>query len=321
MSKVVTQNIGPPHTKFGGMNTTLRKQQVPPDQFNMLRNVDLSGETLTRRGGYCRVCAGARTAKSLKVVTSAANYVQIPYQDDSVDVDDFNLTDKFTVFVSYSLLSLSDDVVVASHSDDTIPPWRITHLTTGSIVATVAMKGGAESTCTTAASYTTLGREYTVALTRNGAAVSLVVNGGTAVAGIPVLTAAVGTPTLVSSEAIYLGGWSGLASGSTIVYYEFRLHRNVSTSWRVTQYPWSGRFGDPALACHLTFEEGTGTALTDYSRNNHSSITVTGGNTWLSTTKRQVSTMVTGIHCMENARGRKWLLVDIGPNHYRIPLN
>ena len=319
MSRVVTENIGPPHNLFAGMNTTARKQNVRPNEFIMLRNVDLSGEALTRRNGYCRVCAGARTAKSLRVATSAANYVQIPYSDGGVNIDDFNLTDKFTVFVSYSLGSLTLDVPVAQHSDDAVPPWSITHKTTGEIVATVAMTGGAYATVTTAASYTTLGREYTVLLTRSGATVSLTVNGGTAVTDGVTLSA--GTDTLTSTEAIYLGGWSGASVDSTVTYYEFRLHRSVQTAWRITQYPWSGRFGDPTIACHLTFEDGSGTSITDYSRNNHSTVTVTGGNTWLSTTKRQVSTMVTGIHGMENARGRKWLLLDIGPNHYRIPLN
>jgi len=319
MSKVVTLNIGPPHTPFGGMNTTARKQQVKPYEFVMLRNVDLSGDALSRRNGYCRICAGARTAKSLKVLTSAANYVQIPNSDGGVAISDYDLTDKFSVFVSYSLNSLTSDVIVASHSNDATPPWRITHKTTGEIVATASLTGAVESTCTTANSYTTLGREYTVLLTRNGAAVSLVVNGGTAVAGTPPLTA--GENTATSTEAIYLGGWAAAAVDSTITYYEFRIHRSVENSWRITQYPWSGRFGDPTLACHLTFEDGTGSSITDWSRNNHSTITVTGGGTWLSTTKRQVSTMVTGIHGMENARGRKWLLLDIGPNHYRIPLN
>jgi hypothetical protein len=120
-----------------------------------------------------------------------------------------------------------------------------------------------------------------------------------------------------------MASWNGRASGSAITYYEARIFREAYTDeeWRVTQYPWTGRFGDPNMILHLTFEDGTGTSLTDYSRVNNESITLQGASwSWLSSTPRQTIAPVTGIHIFENARGRMWLIVDAGKNHYRYAL-
>ena len=58
-------HIGPPHTPFGGMNTTLRRQQIAYYEFRKLRNVQLIDGALRRRNGMVRLVCGARTAESL----------------------------------------------------------------------------------------------------------------------------------------------------------------------------------------------------------------------------------------------------------------
>lgn len=320
MTKIVTLNIGPPHTPAGGMNTTARRQQIQPHQWVMARNVSLAGDAWSRRGGFYRLFCGGRKAASLKFDQDPANYVKIPYTDTAA-IADYQFRTAFTVFVSYRPDSLSSDIMVASHSDDLAPPWRITHNTNGTITALVTQTGGTTATLTTPANYSKIGGEITVQLTRDGSTVTLQVNDDAAVTDTSTLTASVNT--IASTESIYLGAWPTRASGSSVTYYEFRMFRVASTdkTWRVTQYPYSGRFGDPNMVCHLIFEEDSGTSVTDYSRINNESISVEGTGTWLTATNRQVACVVTGVHVMENALGRKWLLVDAGYNHYRVPIN
>jgi hypothetical protein len=315
-------SIGRPHSDFEGMNTTDRRQQLAPSQFHMLRNVLLSGSALQKRKGLSRLLSGARRAKSLKSPGDAGTYVTIPYSDNSVNISEFDLGTDWTIFCSYTPNDLSDDILVASHSDNAdnaTTPWRIVHNTNGSITARCSTTTNQTTTVTTPAKYPAH-RKVDLTVYRSGATLGIQPNDAAAVTESSTLSAT--SNTLVSTEAIYLASWSGRASGSAITYYEFRILRRADTSknWRITEYPWSGRFGDPDLALHLIFGDGSGTAITDYSRTNHSSIALSGSWTWLSTTNRQVVTPITGIHVMENARGRKWLLVDAGVNHYRVPL-
>lgn len=312
-------HIGPPHTRVGGMNTTLRRQQLPIGQFWKLRNLRLLGEAFTRKKGLHRIASGALPAVSISTDDDdPGNYIEIPYEDDSVNITDYNLDTKFTVFVSYSPDSFDEDCMVIAHHTAS-HPFSIVHNTDGTITATIRDAAAVTTTLTTAANYTTPRYEYQVQLVRDGANAHLYVN-GTLAKSSAVLGATQATAT--SANPIYLASWAARATGSKITYYEVRIHREAITDeeWRVTQYPWTGRFGDPALVLHLVFEDATGTSVTDYSRLNNGSITVNGSWTWNSTTRRQAIAPVTGIHTFENARGRSWLVADIGKNHYRFVL-
>ena len=314
-----TVAIGPPNSMIGGMNTTVRRQQLPASVQYLLRNYRLKGEAWRLRDGMVRIATGTRLAKSLSSSGAANSFLTIPYQDDSINITDYNLGRKFTIFASFRADDLADDVMIAGQSDDVAPPWRIWQATDKKINAVIEDTTTAVATLESTATYGG-GKEVTVQLVRDGADATLIVNGETQD------TADNLDPDgdlKVSTEAIFLGSWTGRGSGSQATWYEFRMFRRAETSskWRVTQYPGSGRFGDPDLVCHLTFEDGSGTSITDHSRINHSAIVTSGGWTWNSNTLRQVVTPVTGIHPFENARGRKWLILDIGNNHYRVPRN
>ncbi len=319
----LTQAIGPPDTPLMGMNTTLRRQQLPAHAHVLLRNLRLQGEAFTRVGGRVRLLCGARRAKSLSSDGDAGTYVTIPYQDDSVNVTEINLPTTWTFFASYRPDDLSDDILVAGQTDNAdgaTVPWRVVHGTNGKITARCTDADGNTTTVTTSTTHPAH-RKVEVLVYRDGATAGIIANDAAAVTEAATLSAT--AATLASSEAVYLASWSGRASGSQVTYYEVRLLRRADTSkdWRLTQYPHSGRFGDADLVFHLLCDEGTGTALTDYSRLNHSSIALTGSWTWNSTTERQVCEIVTGLHVMEKANGRKWLLCCVGRNYYRVPLN
>lgn len=322
MSREIQFPVGPPDSQFIGMATSYKRQQIPMNAHWMLRNLRLSGEALERRKGTVRLVAGARMARSLSSDGSATTWVAIPTNDASVDTGDFALGTHWTIFASYQVDDFGDDVLVCcSEAGEAAPGYMIRHNNDHTITATVSNSGGTTISATTAADYGETGVEIQVQLVRTGASFTLYVN------GVSAATGALLDPrgdTKAAATATYLGSYSGRATGSEATWYEFRIHREAITSeeWRATQYPWGGRFGDPNLVVYNTFEDGSGTSLTDWSRNNHQSISLAGaGWTWNSTTARQVVTPVTGIHVMEVARGRKWLIADIGVNHYRIPLN
>ena len=312
-----TYVIGPPEVQFGGMNDTFRRQQLPANLHRALRNVRLYGEALTRRKGMVRLHSCSRTSNCLVSSGSDGDLVEIPITDTSA-ITEYNLGTKFTIFAAYSIQNLDDDCMVATHSTVS-PPWRIVHNTNGKFTATVTDAASTTATITTAANYGEVNVQYQVQLVRDGTTVTLYVN-GTSAGTATTLSATANT--LVSAESMYLMSWSGRATGSQMTFYEFRIHREAITDheWRVTQYPITGRFGDPRLILHLLFEEGSGSALVDYSRVNNSTITFTG-TTWGGSSPRQVVTNITGLHVMTNAVGRTWLLVDAGKNHYRIPWN
>lgn len=309
--------VGPPEMPFAGMNDTFRRQQMPPNMHRVLRNIRLFGEGLQRRKGMLQLHACSRSSDALRSDGSAAAIGSIPMTD-VADITEYQFGTKFTVFVAYTVQDLSDDCMVISHSD-TAPPWRITHGTDGKITATVN-DGTTTATLVSGAIGTEVNVQYQVQLVRDGSDTTLIVNGTDADTDDTLSATA---STLTSANDIYLASWSGRATGSQMTYNEVRLHREAITDseWRVTQYPVTGRFGDPRLVLHLLFEEGTGTTLTDYSRVNNESITIAGNWSWLGASGRQVVTVITGMHVMTNALGRTWLLVDAGKNHYRIPWN
>ena len=321
MSQEIRFPIGPPDSQFIGMATSYKRQQIPLNAHWMLRNMRLSGEALERRKGIVRLVAGARTATSLSCDGTNTSWIAIPVADDSVDTGDFDLGTHFTIFASYQVDDNGDDVLVCcSGNDETNPGYMIRHNSDNTITGRVSDTDGNTITATTDPDYDDLGVEIQVQLVRAGTGITLYVNGVSA-ATATLLDPLLGTKG--ADTATYIGGYSGRMTGSEATFYEFRIHRGAITSqeWRATQYPWGGRFGDPSLAVYCTFEDGSGTAVTDWSRNNHGSIALVGaGWTWNSSTARQVVTPVTGIHVMEVARGRKWLIADIGVNHYRIPL-
>lgn len=311
-------HIGPPHTGIGGMNTTLRRQQLSQAQFVKLRNLRLLGEAWTRRKGMTRIASGALPAVSLSADAAVpTNLVTIPYTDTGAIVD-YNLGTRFTLFASYRLDALAGEQPVIAHSAID-PPWTLTHKGDGKIEATITDAASTTITLTSDADYTKTGRKYDVQAVRDGATGYLYVNGTLAktAGGL-----AAGQPTLISTNDIYLASYVGHATGSALTYYEIRLFREAYTDeeWRITQYPWTGAFGDPNLILHLTFEDGSGTSITDHSRVNNQSIAISGNWTWNSSTQRQTIAPVTGIHVFENARGRSWLVADIGENHYRFVL-
>jgi hypothetical protein len=188
----------------------------------------------------------------------------------------------------------------------------------GNIVGKVTDADANTATVTSTKAYG-LGTEITALLSRNKDVLSLKVNDDAVDTGAGLSGSAL---TEQSTDDIYVAGYTGAGSGSPLTMYELRLYRRAETStpWRITQYPWTGRFGDPDSVLHLFFEEGSGTALTDYSRINNQSIALSGSWTWNSSTKRQAVAPVTGIHITGNVRGRRWMLVAAGKNHYRIPL-
>ena len=309
--------IGPPDTRFGGMNTTLRRQQIPligTTQFYKLRNVRLIEEALTRRNGIVRLMCGARTTNDLTSSGAADTWVAIPATDDNIAISDYTLGTEWTFFAAYKPVALDDDILLFA-SDTADPALQIVHGTSGKITVTVEDADGTVDTITSAGIYPK-GYEWQVQVVRSGATVTLYIQG---VADVTTGTLSA-TALMKAFSTSYMGSWSARPTGSNVTFYELRIHRKAITAetWRQTTYPRTGTFGDPNLALHLIFDDGSGTSLTDYSRNAHGSISLVGaGWTWGSSSTRQVATPVTGIHIQQTARGRKWILFDVGKNHYR----
>ena len=311
--------VGPPDSVFGGMNTRFRRQQLSPNLFHMLRNVEIEGESLKRRDGVVRLVVGTEPTESYQSNGGAGSYITIP-QSDTTDIVDYNLGTRWTIFVSYSLQSLASDALVAADGAAN-HPWSIVHNTDGTITVAVQDQAGNTATITTTKTFTLLDTELQLWVVRSGGTVSVYVNADAAKSDTTTLEST--SDTLATTGNFYLASWSGRASGSAITYHELRIFRDAYTedTWRLTQYPWTGAFGDPNLILHLVFEDGAGSTITDYSRNKNESIVSTGTWTWLGTTLRQAIAPVTGLYVMENTRGRKWLIADSGKNHYRVPLN
>jgi len=317
-----TIGIGPPNSGVEGMNTTLTRQQLPPNAFWMLRNIRLRGESWEKVKGTARLLAGARRAMSLQSNGADATYGTISVSDqDAVTINEYALETRWAVFVAYRVDSLATPIMVASHSDEAVTvPWRITHNTNGTVTALITT-ATTSATITTPANYGKIGASYTALLVRNGTTVTLYMNDAAGVAATTLSATEVNIAA--PAEDLYFGGWSGIATGSNVTYYELRIFRDddPDRTWRKTQYPWSGRFGNANLICHLTFEDGSGTAVTDWSRTYNTNISLSGAWTWSAATPRKVVSPVTGIHVLTKATGRKWLIVDQDRNHYRIPLN
>lgn len=315
MSENETLHIGPPFSVFGGMNTTLRRQQMPPPYHRMLKNIDLIGDSLRRRPGMVRIAVGARPAESLSGDGNSGTYIDIPRSDTS-DITEYDLGTAWTVFVAYSIQGVGAVGDIFATDTAASPGVLLSHNTNGSITATVIDKATNSSTVTSTTLFPALNTEVVVQLVRDGADVTLFVN-GTQEDTDASLSAT--SDTKVTGTYITLGDLN-LSAHMKVTYYEVRLHREAITDheWQHTQYPWTGRFGDANLVLHLTFEEGTGTAITDHSRVNNASIVTTGGWTWNASTLRQVIVPVTGVHIKQNTLGRKWILFDAGKNHYRI---
>jgi len=311
--------IGPPNSRFGGMQTTRRRQQLGPSEFHCLRNVTLNGDAIRRIQGNVLLVAGALPAKSLSLDGDPGSYVSLAKALSGVSITDYDLLYHWAIFVAYKPDDLADDVMIISDSDDAAPPWRLVHETSG--VISVLVEDGASNQASFATTNTYPASTYTtVLLYRTGSTVGLIVNGDAAVTNTGTLSAT--SPTKTTTEAITFGSWTGRATGSQVTYYEAAIWRRTRTStvWRNTEYPWTGRFGDPDLVLHLRFDDGSGSTITDYSRLNHEAVTIAAGGTWNSSTARQTIAPVTGIHPLEHPSGRKWLLCDIGKNHYRIPI-
>lgn len=302
------------------MNTTLRRQQIPAQFHRVLKNVDLIGESLRRRPGMVRLVSATRPAQSLVIDGTATTYVTIPKSDTS-SISEYNFGTRFTFWFAYSVQDLTDDCLVGcADTTEATAPISVVHGTDGTITVKITDGDATTVTLTSTTQFTTVDEEIVLWVTRNGATTTLYIN-GTAEDTDTGLSA---TADLATFDNFYLASYSGRATGSQMTYYEFRMHREDITDdeWQYTQYPWTGRFGDPNMVCHLLFEEGTGTSLVDYSRINNASIAISGaGASWPGTTLRQVVVPVTGIHVKENTLGRKWILVDAGKNHYRIPWN
>jgi hypothetical protein len=123
-----TLHVGPPFTILGGMNTTLERRQLPPNQFWKLRNLRLKGEAFSRRKGMARLLAAALPATSLKCADGdPASYIQIPYSD-TANITDYNLGTRFTVFVACKVNSLGSDALImaATRTPPLAPPPRAT---------------------------------------------------------------------------------------------------------------------------------------------------------------------------------------------------
>jgi len=302
------QHIGPPHAPFRGMNTSQRRQNVAATEFVKARNVVLSGGALQRRPGLVRLMAGTRTAKSVSCSSGGLSACTL------TNVADYDLGAYYSVFVSYRPTIRSLPGYIASDGNSGAA-WRITHNANRTITGRLYDGTTTLSLTTTR----TFGNRYIeVGLVRAGTTGSLYIN-GTLEKTQATLSA---TASATGGRSVILGTYGSLGSQAIVRFYEFRLFRTAVTdqTWRSTQYPWSGKFGDPNLAAHLTFEDGTGTTVTDHSRNGNNA-TLAQAWTWNSATERQVVTPITGLHVFENARGRKWLLVEAGTNHYRIALN
>ena len=100
--------IGPPNTRFMGLNNTLRRQQINPNEFWKLHGLRLQGEALQRITGNVRLASGALPAKSLSLDGAANCYVNIPLSVDSVTIDDYDLGRNWTIFCSYTPDDLTD---------------------------------------------------------------------------------------------------------------------------------------------------------------------------------------------------------------------
>ena len=322
MSELIKIEIGPPKGSVcEGMNTTFRRQQLPPNYYRMLRNVKASREAIQKIGGRVRVAEGDLPAKSLTNDGNNADFITVPYTDTTA-ITDYKLGAKWSLFVAYSFTSLATDNYIAGQGTDPTgtPPWWLRHKSTGEVEALVTDADGTTLTLATTKTYTQLGTEMQVLLSRNKDQLLIKVGDDTAVTGGGLSATAL---TEQSTDDIYVAGYSGAGNASPVTMYETRLFRraSTSTSWRMTQYPWTGRFGDPDSVLHLVYEDGSGTSLTDYSRINNETIALSGSWTWNSSTLRQTVAPVTGIHITGNVRGRRWMLVAAGKNHYRIPLN
>lgn len=322
MTERMRLEIGPPHSSISeGINTLYRRQQLPPNVYRLLRNIKVAKGALQKSGGRHRIVAGALPAKSAKSGGAGADFVQVAYTD-TTKITDYQLGTKFTIFCAYSVNSLATDLYIGSQGTDPTgtPPWSIVHASNGIISARVTDNDGTTLATSTTIAYTKLSTEYQVNVVRSGTSLSIYVNDDAVVT-----KTGLGATTVMeqSEDDIYFGGYSGAGTGTAITLYESRILRRADTSkdWRMTQYPWTGRFGDPDMVLHLLYEEGSGASLTDYSRIINQTITLEGTWTWLSTTKRQAVAPVTGIHITGSVRGRRWMLADIGKNHYRIALN
>ncbi|MCP4493365.1 MAG: LamG domain-containing protein [Gammaproteobacteria bacterium] len=322
MTREVEFPIGPPNSQYLGMMTTYKRQQIPSSAHWMLRNVRLSGEALERRKGIVRLVAGAREAVSLSSDGTAATYIEIPVDDGGVDTGEFVLGTRWTIFASYRPDDLADDILVLSSQESSVAPgYLMRHEPDGTVTGKIRDTSGTDITLSSTTKFTSATR-VDVQLVRDRGAGYLYVNGTLEDSDTTTLSATLDTKPPVSN--LYMGSNAIRPTGSEVTFYELRIHREAITSdeWRATQYPWGGRYGDPNVALYCTFEDGAGTTVEDWSRNNHATIALVGaGWAWNSSTERQVVTPVTGIHIMEVARGRRWLIADIGINHYRIPLN
>ncbi len=323
MTERMRLQVGPPHSTISeGMNTSYRRQQLTPNYYRMLRNIKVAKEALQKSGGRHRIAEGDLPAESAKCgATAGTDFVTVPYTDTTA-IADYQFGPKFTVFQSFRADSLaSNNLIIGQGQDPTgNPPFWIWQATNGKITAAVTDAGGATITVTTTIAYTKIGEERQVQLVRDKAGISLYVDDDDPVTNTGLDPA---FDTKATTDDIYIAGHPTDADGSAITLYETRLLRRADTNrdWRITQYPWTGRFGDPDVVLHLLYEEGTGAALTDYSRIKNETITLDGSWTWLASTLRQTVAPVTGIHITGSVRGRRRMLIEAGKNHYRVALN
>lgn len=310
-----TLRIGPPVSIFGGMNNDYRRQQLPPNFFRTLRNVEVDGESLVRRDGVVRLVSGAFPNTCLQTDGQAGTYLTVP-QLDVADILDYDLGNRWSIFVSYVPRVLNADCLLIQ--DGTIElSWVIKHKANGMIEA-IVKDAGSSTVTLQKAGMNRLEKEHQILLVRNGADLSLYVNNHA-----PVTSSALdpNTDTMASTANIYIGGPPGVPSGVfDIMEVRIMTVADTSDTWRYTQYPWTSKFGDPNLVLHLLFEEGSGTTISDFSRNANAGITLTGGWSWQGSSVRQTIAPVTGLFLMEDKAGRRFLLADIGVNHYRIVL-
>lgn len=310
-----TLRIGPPVQPFGGMNDDLRRQQLPPHLFRTLRNIEVDGESLVRRDGVVRLLSGAFPSGYLRTDGAGSSYITVP-QSDTSDIADYDLGPRWALFIAYRPRSLGNEIHLILDGDGSA--WSLKHKTNGTIEGSV-QDADATTVTVSKTGMTELLVEYQVLMVRDNTALHLYVNNHTVETAASTLGDGVDTAT--SSGNIYIGGEAGNATG-VFDLFEVRLFTRADDSqdWQFTQYPWTCKFGDPYLALHLLCEDGSGTTLSDFSRNANSSITITGGWTWQSSSPRQTIAPVTGLYPFEDKTGRRFLLADIGVNHYRIPV-
>ena len=320
MSDDTSLHIGIPYNQFMGMNRTMRRGQMAQNFFYMLKNVDLLGDALRRRPGMVRLLSGARPAVSRSADGAAATYVDIPTTDVSA-IAEYDLGPRWTLFVSFSVSALATMAdVFLSDTVANSPGIAVYYKTDGSLSATVIDADANTDTLESGAAAAITGEEIRLRVTRNGSTITMYVDGVQVATSTGTLSAT--ADTKAPGASMFLAS-DNVGATAPISYYEVRLHREVlsSAEWDFTQYPWTGVFGDKNLILHLLFEEGAGIEPIDFSRIQNASITYEGAWTRNASTLRQVAVPVTGIHIKENTVGRKWILCDIGVNHYRIPFN